>query len=232
MTPIRKPISWVQLVLAVASIATAIGIAVGFLEISASGAEIRAESAEVLELHHLVAALGQIRQVGATVAEERAILDPPALNPASGLTVFDDPVRAFGAAYRRLGSVSDDADRVDELGAAWRDYLLVLDGFADAGFGPPVIDYYHRVVLPAQASVETALIGFQLSEGEQLQAAIAGSAQADTWLRTLLPVLVGLALLLAASIIWLQRQRRRHERDRLIAQNREKDALVTSYEPR
>lgn len=224
--PTRSRYPWVQLALSLCLAAAAVGISLVLFNLSRSGSEIREESAEVLSLTKMAAqleamdlALAQLMGVGGRESGLRPEL------------LSDDvigPLSEFDRAFAELQSLSRDPAML-AIQAARDDYLAAVDDLQRADpSGADLFTQFHGPVEAAEAALRAALLEVQLDEVAHLQDAINGSAAADAWLRGLVPALAALALLVAASLLLVWRQRRKHELTSLVRDNQQKDVFIAS----
>ncbi len=87
---------------------------------------------------------------------------------------------------------------------------------------------YHGGTQLLESDLRNGLLELQTAEALELQSAIQQSEFADRATRLLVPLLAGLALLIAGYLIWMQSQRRRGEIKSLQQVSRDKDEFVAS----
>ncbi len=226
---IWRSVGGIQLALALLLVAAAASIFVMLDNQSRSGGDVRDEASALVLLTDLQSTLADIDSAAASLV---TIAMAGRVDESAHPSLYDHdiagPLGMFDEKLAELRGVAQSPDQFDEI-ASTRDRLAsALATLHDGAFGQDLMSIYHDSIQSARAELDAAVRDMLIHDGEQLAEAIEHSASADRWLRTLLPLIMGLAAVVAVSMVRRQRQVRSEQLSSLTRQNQMKDEFIAS----
>ena len=248
----------ISTVLAASLIASAAGVVIVLVNSSSSAAQIRTQARAALLLSDMQESLeSSSTRTAAVVANLDPMQDmadhdsepmsegqmmteagptanqPPAIGPGNDLNdpELDAAFNSFRAAAGELRLVlgpdgGQDLDLLVERHYEYEASIVTLYDL-EASNGD-AMGAYHGSTQLLESELRAELLELQTNEAFDLQSAINRSAEADLATRWLVPVLVGLALLIAGYLLSVQFQNRRQEIARLHQVGKDKDEFIAS----
>ena len=122
--------------------------------------------------------------------------------------------------------VTDEPDLIASIQDRYEVYEQSIADLHRSEDAVDIMDTYHSGAQVFESAIRAEILEFQKDEALHLQTAVERSRTADLWMRTALPLLLLVAMLLGGLLVRSQSKQRRREIVALETANREKDDFV------